>query len=131
MTLYTRTLSYFERQTQPVRRSIVADRFWNNVNVVDGRDSCWEWQGSKVTGTANRTIAPKVYGRFYFSDKLAMAHRVSYLLAHDSIPKGKEICHTCDNGLCVRPGHLFAATHRENMLDCVRKGRNTKPRKLK
>lgn len=44
---------------------------------------------------------------------------------------GLEACHRCDNPPCVRPSHLFAATHGENMRDAYRKGRkkaNSKPR---
>lgn len=34
-----------------------------------------------------------------------------------------EVCHSCDNTLCVNPGHLFTATHKQNMEDCVDKKR--------
>ena len=87
----------------------LAERFWSHVEKTDG---CWLWKGG-----GDR------YGIF---DKRG-AHRVSWKLANGkSIPKGMEVCHHCDNGLCVRPDHLFLGTQSDNLIDCSKKGRITR-----
>lgn len=52
-------------------------RFWKNVNKTE---ICWNW-----TGLLNRNG----YGRFYFQKKHCQAHRFSWELHNDLIPKGE------------------------------------------
>lgn len=44
-------------------------------------------------------------------------------------PKGALLLHRCDRPLCIEPSHLFYGSQRDNMRDCILKGR--KPKSLK
>ena len=93
-------------------RKPIEERFWKFVNKTD---SCWEW-----TGSCDR------YGIILYNQRPAKAHRVSYIIHNGPIPKGKCVCHTCDNPKCVNPEHLFLGTQLQNMHDMYRKGRGRK-----
>lgn len=87
------------------------ERFWSQV-AIGTADACWPWQGP--IGTHGYGM-PGPYG--------LLAHRVAWELTHGPIPKGKVICHTCDNRPCCNPAHHFLGSHRDNAMDKARKGR--------
>lgn len=69
------------------------------------------------------------YGRFKVGKHQLGAHKVMYLLTvgnYDQI--NKELMHICDNPACINPEHLKPGTHKENIQDCIMKGRHTSQR---
>ena len=48
---------------------------------------------------------------------------MAWELTYGPIPAGAFICHHCDVPACVRPGHLFLGTARDNTADMDAKGR--------
>lgn len=80
------------------------ERFWRKVNKTDG---CWEWTGHKTKDG---------YGLISIRGKNKVASRVSYELAHGTIPHGLTIDHLCGNPACVNPAHLEAVSMRDNIL---------------
>ena len=90
------------------------ERFWAKVKKTN---TCWIWQASRDKSG---------YGRFWANGKSYQAHRVSFTLSNDKIPKGMLICHTCDNPGCVKGGHLQLGDAAENARQ--REDRKTKAR---
>lgn len=84
-------------------------------SIPEPNSGCWLWTGART---------PQGYGTIRLAGKTVKAHRASWLAATGTMPSSRElVCHKCDNPSCINPTHLFLGDHRENRLDCVRKGR--------
>jgi len=77
-------------------------------------EGCWVWRGS---------LESHGYGQTKIRSKQVLAHRLSWLLHHGSLPGDLCVLHRCDNPPCVRPDHLFLGTRADNFADMVAKGR--------
>lgn len=89
----------------------IKERFFKKVNKTD---TCWLWTAANRAGG---------YGCIKVNSKTVDAHRVSWQIHNGEIPEGMLVCHKCDVRLCVKPGHLFLGTARDNAIDAIKKGR--------
>lgn len=74
---------------------------------------CWEWNGPR-------------YPNGYAQTGKGSGHRLVWKTTHGPIAPGLFVCHHCDNKPCINPAHLFLGTGKDNMQDCVKKGRIAK-----
>jgi hypothetical protein len=77
-------------------------------------NNCWNFIGA-TNG--------KGYGRVRIYDIKYGVHRVIWEHLNGKIPEGMLVLHKCDNRLCFNPSHLFLGTYKDNMQDCIKKGR--------
>jgi hypothetical protein len=98
------------------------ERFWLKVKKTP---TCWLWVGA--CSPKERTPDGRLpYGMIMVSNcprVMEKAHRFSFRMFVRPIPKGKKVLHHCDNSMCVRPSHLFLGTQKDNVVDCIKKGR--------
>jgi len=94
---------------------------WQRVLLrieVDLETGCWNYSGKKNN---------KGYGQVSWMEnghgRGALAHRLIFEKFKGPIPKGREVCHTCDNPRCVNPEHLWHGSRAMNMKDAHEKGR--------
>lgn len=87
-----------------MKKKSAKERFWEKVKVES--TGCWTWIGRKDH---------RGYGRFCTGGRDMPAHRYSYELAKGKLDPDKELHHICRHRACVRPSHLKALSHGENM----------------
>src|SRR3990167_1660574 len=88
--------------------------FWSQTILVT-ETGCVIWLGND-DGNGR-------YGRFKISGRTRSAHRFAWELIHGPIPQGMNVLHKCDVSMCVNSNHLFLGTQKDNMIDCISKGR--------
>lgn len=95
------------------RFSKINDRISNYVRKTD---YCWIWTGSKYSSG---------YGRLNIGRGVQVrAHRFMFEQMNGEIPYEMCVLHKCDVRECVNPDHLFLGTKKDNMQDCIKKGRH-------
>jgi len=93
------------------------ERFWSKT-FPEPNTGCWLWTSqTDVFG----------YGIFYNNGRPHKATHVALKLSGVERPRGKVVCHRCDNPCCVWPGHLYVGTMLDNMRDRDRRGRGGGP----
>jgi hypothetical protein len=88
---------------------------------IDPVSGCWLWNKK-----ARHEFGYGLFSVGRYTDKTqrqVTAHRLSYELAHGSIPEGAQINHKCDVPHCVNPAHLYAGTQKQNIQDAINRRR--------
>jgi hypothetical protein len=81
---------------------------------IDPTSRCWLWDGC---------LDRDGYGLFWMNGRNARAHRAAFELFVRPLRRDELCLHDCDNPRCCNPEHLSAGTQRDNIRDCLRKGR--------
>lgn len=95
-------------------RKLAWQKLLSRIEVNE--NGCWVWQGwcNPMWG----------YGFMCFRNKNWRVHCLVWELTRGEIPKGMVIRHKCDNPPCCNPFHLEIGTHRDNVHDRMRRGRD-------
>jgi hypothetical protein len=80
--------------------------------IPEPNTGCWLWMGM----TNGRYPLIKV------SKRNVYVHRYVCEQTH-GLPEGQQALHKCDVPLCVNPDHLYPGTQKQNMQDCIARGR--------
>jgi hypothetical protein len=78
------------------------ERFWKMARKLPSENACWAWIGKR-----NKQGHP----RFYFNNRIGLAHRFAYEEWIGDIPVGWDLHHVCGNPWCVNPSHLKPLPH--------------------
>ncbi len=78
-------------------------------------DVCWEYQGF---------LNQDGYGQYADEQlKTKRAHREMFKYSCEPISSTEVVRHTCDNRACCNPNHLIKGSQKENVRDCIDRGR--------
>lgn len=84
------------------------------MSIPEPNSGCWLWL---------KTLDKMGYGKMGTAmGKVVAAHRLSFE-AFKYDPGKLSVLHHCDMPSCVNPEHLFTGTQRDNIQDCIAKGR--------
>lgn len=89
-------------------------------SLPDTETGCLLWIGGRFADQ---------YGCLRVNGKARRVHRIAYELAYGEISSELNVCHRCDNKLCIESTHLFLGTHGENVADRHIKGRDARGEK--
>lgn len=107
---HTCELAYRKKQAKTIE-----ERFWSRVEKR-GPNECWP--NSWAPGSNGRGMFTMIHGTTIY------ASRAAWIMTHGPIPNGLCVLHTCDNGWCTNPKHLYLGTKGRNNTDRKERGRN-------
>jgi len=100
---------------RPVATEAVVQERLLSLCIPEPMSGCWLWFGP---------CRDNGYGYMWNGSRKESSHRISYRLFRGELASGSNVLHRCDNPACINPDHLFAGSQRQNLIDCVNKGRH-------
>lgn len=85
---------------------------------------CWEC--TNKPNKKSRYVELSINGTRILAHRLAAYVWLDFDYTVFSHKTKTSVCHKCDNRICINPAHLFIGDYRDNVRDCVRKGRANK-----
>lgn len=103
-----------------ITREMALEHLYAN-SLVDEATGCREWQGSRNKDGYGQLGNQAIFETF----RIKGTHRLMYqcVTGHEYAGRHEQILHSCDNPACLEPRHLSLGSARDNMLDCIAKGR--------
>jgi hypothetical protein len=95
----------------------ISDGLKKEITWIVADNNCWECTSHSLSHNGYPRIGNKHISR------------IIYEKYNGIIPEGMVIRHICDNPLCINPEHLLIGTPKENIYDCIERGRNAKGEK--
>lgn len=83
---------------------------------IISKNGCW------ITNYKGGNSRPRIF----INGKHHVLARAAYEVYKGTIPEKMCVCHTCDNGLCINPDHLFLGSQLDNIADRQQKNRQAK-----
>jgi len=87
------------------------------TQVEKKETGCWEWMQCRDK---------KGYGYKGWEGKVWKAHRLVIHLLGVHLTPEIHVLHRCDNPPCCNPDHLFLGTNKDNVIDKVNKGKQSR-----
>lgn len=92
------------------------------AHTVRGSEGCWLWTRAKDASG---------YGRVSIGGgKYLRTHKAAFVVFVGDVGE-YDVLHRCDVRACCNPEHLYLGSHSDNMIDRVRRGRQTNTRMSK
>lgn len=93
---------------------------WNKKEIA------WEINENGCWICTSHKPGKQGYPRCTIGKKQKRLNRVMYEKYYGKISDDLFVCHKCDNPACINPEHLFLGTHKDNMIDKVKKNRQAR-----
>lgn len=85
-------------------------------NTIENEYGCLLWKGAR---------SERGYALFYSpGNRPTLVTRILFYLDNNLDVNTNNVCHNCDNRLCINPKHLFLGSIWDNNDDRFQKGRN-------